>query len=111
MTGGVIMKSIKSKLVFIFSGLLVVIILALCIFGYGISNSKMTTLANSQIDNKVHTDLNSFENFISLRHGTILVKNNKLIDSKGVSIEGHYEVVDDVEKKMNDLKLAYIVVV
>ncbi|NLK95723.1 MAG: hypothetical protein GX275_11145 [Clostridiales bacterium] len=97
------MKSIKSKLVFIFSGLLVVIILALCIFGYGISNSKMKSLANSQIDSKVHTDLNSFENFIALRHGTILVKNNKLIDSKGVSIEGHYEVVDDVEKKMNDL--------
>lgn len=101
------MKSIKTRLVSIFSILLTVIILAISFLGYTMAKNNMTKIALSQSSTKVASDLNAFKSYISFYHGALEIKNNRLVDKKGASLESNYNVVQTLQKDLGDLATIY----
>lgn len=100
--GGLIMKSIKFKLASAFSLLLVIIILVLCVYGYYIADKNMSNLAKQQSKIKVESDINALVSYINLNNGGLELKNGKIVDIKGVSMEGYYKIVDKIDKDFKD---------
>ena len=96
------MKSIKVKLAIYFSLLLSIIILALCSYGYYIANKNMIDLAKQESKVKVESDITAFSSYINLNNGSLEIKNGKLVDIKGVQMEGNYKIVDKIDKDLKD---------
>ena len=101
------MKSIKVKLAIYFSLLISIIIIVLCVFGYTKANNNMIALANQQSITKVQSDLNAFVAYIELTNGRLEIKNGKLVDLKGVPMEGNYKLVEKIGKDLGDLATIY----
>jgi len=96
------MKSIKVKLALSFSLLLSGTIVGLCSYGYITAEKNMNKLATQQSTEKVQSDLKAFIAYIDQINGRLEIKNGKLVDIKGVQMEGYYKVVDRIDKDLHD---------
>lgn len=104
------MKSIKFKLVSIFSILTFIIITVITIFGYCTSKKNMMQIANDQAIDRVKGDLNTFISYVSYNHSSDLMEINssgKLMDVRGVTIEGNYKVVNKFQQDCGDIVTIY----
>lgn len=104
------MKSIKVKLVIIFSIVIFSIISVISFFGYYTSNKNMMKIANDQAVERVEGDLNAFTSYMKFYHSSELMEINslgKLIDVKGGSIESNYTVVNKFHDDSNDAATIY----
>lgn len=97
------MRSIKSKLVVYVSALLLLIISVLCFVSYKIADKRMIELANKQNNIKLESDVNALKSILNLYHGSVQIKDGKLMDFNGVCLEGNYKVVDIMDKEIGDL--------
>ena len=102
------MKSIKSRLILIFSCILTIIILVVSFLGYTMAKSYMTNIAEDMATEKVASDLNAFKSDIKFYHSALVLSSSGILeDVKGASIESNYNVVQTVQTDLGDLATIY----
>ena len=106
----IIMKSIKFKLVCIFSVVTFSIISCISLFGYYTSKKNMMQIANDQAEDRVKGDLNTFIGYINFYHTSSLMEINssgQLTDVRGVNIEGYYAIINRFSEDSGDIGTIY----
>lgn len=102
------MKSIKSRLILIFSCILTIIILVVSFLGYTMAKSYMTNIAEDMATEKVASDLNAFKSDIKFYHSALVLSSSGVLqDVKGASLESNYNVVQTVQTDLGDLATIY----
>ena len=102
------MKSIKNKLIVIFSCMITMIIIVLSIINYNMSKNNMTNIVNNMANEKVASDLNAFKSYVKIYHSELMLDDNgTLRDTKGASIESNYNVVQSIQADLGDLATIY----
>lgn len=102
------MKSIKSRLILIFSCILTIIILVVSFLGYTMAKSYMTNIAEKMATDKVASDLNAFKSDIKFYHSSLVLSSSGILqDVKGASLESNYNVVQTVQTDLGDLATIY----
>lgn len=102
------MKSIKSRLILIFSCILTIIILVVSFLGYTMAKSYMTNIAEDMATEKVASDLNAFKSDIKFYHSALVLSSSGILeDVKGASLESNYNVVQTVQTDLGDLATIY----
>lgn len=97
------MKTIKNKLIAIFSILISVIIISLCYCGYDRSKLNMIKIADSSILLKLESDVNALSSYINYEYGNIELKDNILISRDGIRIDGNNDLVDRITEDLGDV--------
>lgn len=90
------MKSIKLKLIAIFSSIVILIVGLICFLGYDMSKNNMEELTEQQFTTKALDDISALKAYINYEYGDLSIKNGKLVYGADKSIEGNYDVVDKI---------------
>ena len=96
------MKSIKARLIVIFSLMITVSIGLICYFGYTKANKYINAVAEQQFDSKLKADNNVLAKYIMNEFGEIKLDNGKLTTVKGESIENDNDVLDKFKIDLDD---------
>ena len=102
------MKSLKGKLITIFTAIFGVIILSICISGYIKGSVYMKEISNHHIDNKLSSDINALSTYSELIYGNLTISNGNLVDKNGANIKGNYTAVDKISNDLEDLLQQYL---
>jgi len=102
------MKSLKVKLVVIFTAIFGVIVLSICISGYTLGSGYMKEISSHHIDNKLSSDINALSTYSELIYGNLTISNGNLVDKNGVNIKGNYTVVDKISEDLQDVSTIFV---
>jgi len=65
-------------------------------------------VAKKQLTVKLEGDLNAAKLYLKENFGKLSYKNGKLLDSKGKSIEGRFEMVDRIAQELGDVSTIFV---
>lgn len=102
------MRSIKTKLVLWFSIMICMTILVIGIVGLERAKYYMEKIAIQDASKKVVSDMGVFKTFIRYEHGLLSLDKGRIIDPKGVSLSGNYNVLTKIDKELGDIGSVYI---
>ena len=87
--------SLRKKLIFIITGLLIVMGITYSTTGLFISNKSLTKLADYSVQMKLSGDYQSLTTYSTLQFGTLSLQNNQLLDRNGTPISEHSNMLDE----------------
>ena len=96
-------RSLKVKLVLIFSILIALVILLICFVGYYNANKYINDVAKEEVQKKLIADINAFSSYMDYKYGDIKLVNGELVDKDGKLIDGDNDIPDKVEKDLLDV--------
>lgn len=102
------MKSLKGKLIVIFTAIFAVMVLSICISGYAKGSVYMKEISNHHIDNKLSSDINALSTYSELIYGNLTISNGNLVDENADNIKGNYTAVDRISKDLGSIATIFI---
>ena len=96
------MKSIKSKLIIVFSLVISVSILFICFLGYTKANDYINKVADQQFKSKLEADNKVLTKYLNDEFGEVVLENGKLSTLNGESIENDNNVLDKIKLDLGD---------
>ncbi|PRR83947.1 methyl-accepting chemotaxis protein [Clostridium vincentii] len=102
------MKSLKGKLIVIFTAIFAVMVLSICISGYAKGSVYMKEISNHHINNKLSSDINALSTYSELIYGNLTISNGNLVDENAGTIKGNYTAVDRISKDLGDLATIFV---
>ncbi len=108
MDGGIILKSIKGKMVLVFCSMIVVSVLMVSIYGYSRAAQGMKEVEVQILSEKLSADINSTKRYIDKYFGNLNMKDGELVDEKGKYIKARYELVDEIKNDLNDYATIFV---
>ena len=101
------MKSIKGKLIVIFSSLIVILTIILSVIGCEESKKNLSDVSEKIISEKLNSDILAMKSYLGYEYGELILSNGKLCDSSLLSIEGDNAIVDKVYQDLDDVASIY----
>lgn len=101
------MKSIKVRLIVIFSILFTVIMSLVSIFAYIEAEISLEELEEKLLEDKLKAGMNVAEEYIETSYGEIIFENGSLMGSHGEKIAGDTETVDRIRDDMGTLATVF----
>lgn len=102
------MKSLKHKIILITIVLIVVSSLSAVTFGLARGFQTTREIMQTQYEDKLESAYNMLQIHLEDNYGKLALQGNKLIDSKGKSIEGNFEEVDEFSKAMDVIVTVFV---
>lgn len=102
------MKSLKHKIILITIVLIVVSSLSAVTFGLARGFQTTREIMQTQYEDKLEAAYNMLQIHLEDNYGKLALQGNKLIDSKGKSIEGNFEEVDEFSKAMDVIVTVFV---
>lgn len=102
------MKSLKHKIILITIVLIVVSSLSAVTFGLARGFQTTREIMQTQYEDKLEAAYNMLQMHLEDNYGKLALQGNKLIDSKGKSIEGNFEEVDEFSKAMDVIVTVFV---
>lgn len=102
------MKSLKHKITLI--TIILIIVSSLSAVTFGLARGFQTTreIMQTQYEDKLEAAYNMLQMHLEDNYGKLALQGNKLIDSKGKSIEGNFEEVDEFSKAMDVIVTVFV---
>ena len=75
------MKSIKGKLIVIFSSLIVILTIILSVIGCEESKKNLSDVSEKIISEKLNSDILAMKSYLGYEYGELILSNGKLCDS------------------------------
>lgn len=101
-------KGIKFKLIFSLVSMITIIILVICMVGYSSSKKSLKNIINKQTEEKMLSDMASFEVFNTCYYGSILLNSaGKFVNDRGYSIEDNVDVMNKINDELGDIACIY----
>lgn len=102
------MKSLKHKITLI--TVILIIVSSLSAVTFGLARGFQTTreIMQTQYEDKLEAAYNMLQMHLEDNYGKLALQGNKLIDSKGKSIEGNFEEVDEFSKAMDVIVTVFV---
>lgn len=102
------MKGIKFKLIFSLVSMITIIILVICMVGYSSSKKSLKNIINQQSEEKMLSDMSSFEVFNTCYYGSILLNSSgKFVNDRGYLIEDNVDVMNKINDELGDIACIY----
>ena len=101
------MKSIKVRLIIIFSVLATLITIILSAGGLNGAQKGLQNVSQKLINEKLNSDILAMKTYVGYEYGELMLFNGKLCNSSFSSIEGDNEVVDTIHKDLDDVAAIY----
>lgn len=102
------MKSLKHKIILITIVLIVVSSLSAVTFGLARGFQTTREIMQTQYEDKLEAAYNMLQIHLEDNYGKLALQGNKLVDSKGKSIEGNFEEVDEFSKAMDVIVTVFV---
>lgn len=102
------MKSLKHKIILITIVLIVVSSLSAVTFGLARGFQTTREIMQTQYEDKLEAAYNMLQMHLEDNYGKLALQGNKLVDSKGKSIEGNFEEVDEFSKAMDVIVTVFV---
>lgn len=102
------MKSLKGKLITIFTAIFGLIMLSVCISGYVMGSTYMKEISSHHINDKLSSDINALTTYSELIYGNLTISNGNLVAKDGSPIKGNYTVVDKISKDLGSIATIFI---
>ena len=101
-------KGIKFKLILWLVSMITVIILVICVVGYSGAKKSLKDIINKQTQDKMLSDMASFEVFNTCYYGAILLNDKgEFTNDRGYSIEGKVDVMNKIKDELGDIACIY----
>ena len=101
-------KGIKFKLIFSLVSMITIIILVICMVGYSSSKKSLQNIINQQTQEKMLSDMASFEVYNTCYYGSILLNSSgKFVNDRGYSIEDKVDVMNKINDELGDIACIY----
>lgn len=97
------MKSIKTKLILYFGGIILLVSLVIGSLGLMGSINGIKGIQGQMLTNKIEGDIASAKQYLYKSYGDITESDGMIYDEKGKSIEGRYEMVDYIQEDLGDV--------
>ena len=96
-------KSLKTKLILIFSFLTAIVIFVTCLVGYSNANKYINEVAKAEVEKKLVADNSAFSSYLSYAYGNIKLADGVLVDKNDKKIDGDNNVLDKIDSDLNDV--------
>ena len=96
-------KSLKTKLILIFSFLTAIVIFVTCLVGYSNANKYINEVAKVEVEKKLVADNSAFSSYLSYAYGNIKLADGVLVDKNDKKIDGDNNVLDKIDSDLNDV--------
>ena len=101
-------RSIKSKLILVFSSIFLIMGIIIVLFGTSKSRSSIREVSDLVIEEKLYADVNAMNSYIQYKYGDIVKTNGKLTNKSGLEISMDTDVVDKVLQDLSDVATIYV---
>lgn len=101
-------RSIKSRLILIFSAIFLIMGIIIVVFGTSSSRRSIRDVSNEVIEEKLYSDVNAMNSYIQYKYGKLIMTNGELTSQTGESVTGDIEIVDKVLQDLSDVATIYV---
>lgn len=101
-------RSIKSRLILIFSAIFLIMGIIIVLFGISKSRSSIRDVSNEVIEEKLYSDVNAMNSYIQYKYGKLKMTNGELTSQTGESVAKDIEIVDKVLQDLSDVATIYV---